>query len=404
VIIPPVLDPVYNRDHNVAVTELPHPDFDALGVRVGSFVVHPSVTVGANYSTNVYEDDRNRRGDAFLGVAPFLTVDSDWATNHVGLVGAGDLRRYSRLTLRDQNAWYIFTDGELEVHHDLTVRADAQIDRSYETPYEEDVANNLTVPSTYLRKFSALRATYDPGRSRITLAADISGYTFSTIRFADGRTRDQRYRNRSIDRASAEYDYALSPSISLYGQLIGDVTNYSLPIAFDIPNRDSSGFAVIGGTNFDLAGVARGSLGIGYSRRDYKSSFYPTAQGVSVQAKVEFFPSELTTFNVLIQRQLQDVSLGNSGALWNNSVTVGIDHELFANLIVSGNAQYVRRQYVEEDLSTDVLQVHGEARYQASRGLGFTAGLSYGRARPSDVALGNPFNEVSGSLAVRLRA
>lgn len=404
VLIEPAIDPDFNRGRNISVTERAHPDYDALGIRVGSFVVRPAVSIASVATSNVYLDDSNKKSDVYLALLPILTVDSDWSNHRLGIVAAGDIRRYVSQNLRNQNAWYLYSHGQLDVRRDANLQVDAQLDKSYESPYSEDIAANLTIPSTYFRKSLALKGTLTPDRSRFVATADVNSYAFSTLRFANGASRDQHYRDRTVYRFASTYDYGLTPSISVFGQATLDVTSYLTRLPSGQPNRDSTAYSFSVGTNFDLAGLARGSLGIGYSQRHYNAvQFFPPAHGLSAQAKVEFFPTELTTVQLLAQRQIQDASLGNSGAFFNNLVALTVDHELLVNLIVSANAQVVRRQYLETRQRTDVYQIQAGARYQASRRLGFNGQVSYGLSRPDGLGLGNPFHEMRATLGVRLR-
>lgn len=404
ILISPIIDPEYSRDRNVSVNERTHPDYDPLGLRVGTFIVHPSLSAAANITNNVYLDDGNKKSDVYGSIVPVVTIDSDWSVHRFGLIAAGDLRRYANQTLRNQNAWYVYSQGRVDVTSDANIQIDTQLDKSYESPYSGDLIQNLTVPSTFLRKMSAIRATYQPGRVRLIVAVDISSLNFSTLRFANGSTRTQSYRNRAVYRGSGVYEYAISPSISVYAQAIYDKTNYDENFIGTQPNRDSKGFNLLSGTNFDLAGLARGSIGIGYSKRQYLASyFYRSAQGLSAQVKVELFPNELTTVGLTVQRQLQDVSLSNNSAYWENRLEATADHELRDNLILSASAEAARRKYVKTTDLVNVYQFQLNGRYEASRGLGFTAGIAYGSDHPSGTSFGNPFHELRGTLGVRIR-
>ena len=50
-------------DPNVPVTARPRPDFDALGIRAGGFLIFPSVTVDGQYNDNVFATDENEEED-----------------------------------------------------------------------------------------------------------------------------------------------------------------------------------------------------------------------------------------------------------------------------------------------------------------------------------------------------
>ncbi|SFO29206.1 outer membrane beta-barrel protein [Sphingomonas sp. OK281] len=394
----------YDRGHNVSVTERGRPEYDAIGVRLGSFVVNPQLTSSIGYSDNVFNDNTNKKSDVYTSFEPYLNVASDWSVHQLRLTGAADIRRFAKQTLRNQDAWNVQGSGRIDVTRDLTVRLDAQADRTYESPFSADVVANLTEPSRYLRTFVGTRTVYDSGRSRVIGTVDRTSYEFSSVRFADNVIRDQRYRDRVTYSGTGTYELGFSPSLSFYARLEADRNNYGLATAFGAPNRDSNGYRGIVGSNFDIAGVARGTVGIGYSYRKFDASqTYRNASGMSVEARADWFPSELTTVGILLQRRLIDVDLSNAGTSWDNRVRVTLDHELLYNLIVTIGAEISKRQYPERSSSTDVYRAEVGSRYQVTRWLGLDANIGYGSNKPSGTGLGNPFDELRARFSIRIR-
>lgn len=403
VLIPPVIDPDYKRDRNVSVRERIYPDYSPLGIDLGGFTASPSLKISPSFSDNIYRDNNRRVSDFYVVIEPYVALRSNWSNHRTLFEAGGDIERYTTQTLRNQNGWYLHNATRLDVKSDLNVTLDGRIGRNYESPYSEDVSRNQVVPSSYLRKSASVKTVYGgSSRARLTGALEYSDYVFSPVKFANGFTREQTYRDRSIVRATALGEYALSPSIATYGELAYDHTHYPAPAFGGGPNRSSNGYAVISGVNFDLAGVARGSVGIGYSAREYDTpAAYRNAHGVSVQANLDFFPSELTTVSLTVQRQLQDVSLGTGGAYWDNRIGVSLDHELLRNLILSTNASYILRDYIENSSRTDVWQIGFNGDYTPNRFLKFGAAISYGSSRPNDIIFGNRFDELRTSIYIR---
>lgn len=394
----------YDRGHNVSVTERPRPEYDALGVRLGSFIVNPQLTSSIGYSDNVFNDNLNKRSDVYTSLEPYVNVASDWSVHQFRLTGAADLRRYAQQTLRNQDAWNVQSSGRIDVSSALTVQVEGQLDRTYESPFASDVVANLIRPSRYLRTFVGTRATYDTGRSRILATFDRTSYGFSSIQFADGSIRDQTYRDRVTYNGTATYELGFTPSLSFYTRVETDRNDYSADRAFGAPNRDSSGYRAVVGSNFDIAGVARGTVGIGYSYRTFTASqTYRNTQGLSVEARADWFPSELTNIGVLLQRRLIDVDLSNAGTSWDNRIRVTVDHELLYNLILTLGGEVSKRQYPERNVSTDVYRAEFRGRYQVTRWLGLDANIGYGSNRPNQIGLGNPFDELRGGLSIRIR-
>lgn len=394
----------YDRGHNVSVTERGRPEYDAIGLRLGSFVVNPQLTSSIGYSDNLFNDNTNRKSDVYTSFEPYVTVASDWSVHQLRLTAAGDIRRYAKQTVRNQNAWNVQGSGRIDVTRDLTVRLDAQADRTYESPFSADVVANLTEPSRYLRTFVGTRTVYDSGRTRVIGTVDRTSYEFSSVRFADNVTRDQRYRDRVTYNGTGTYELGFSPSLSFYARLEADRNNYGLATAFGAPNRDSNGYRGIVGSNFDIAGVARGTIGIGYSYRKFDASqTYRNARGMSVEARADWFPSELTTVGILLQRRLIDVDLSNAGSSWDNRIRVTLDHELLYNLIVTIGGEVSKREYPQLSTSTDVYRAEVGSRYQVTRWLGLDANIGYGSNKPSGNGLGNPFDELRARFSIRIR-
>lgn len=402
-LIPPAIAPDYRRDRNVGVLDRPHPDFDPLGYRVGSFIVNPALTISPGFSDNVYSDNANKKSDAFVILEPFVRVGSDWSAHRVALEMAGDIRRFKQATIRNQNGWNVAGSGRVDVSQDLIIEAQGQIGRRFESPYSDDVVANTRNLSSYIQSLASLKASYTAGRTRLVAGFDRSSYEFNKVTFADRPARDQRTRDRTMNRFSGIVEYALSPSISAYGEIIVDQNNYKFLLANGEANRDSSGYALLGGSNFDLAGLMRGSVGVGYSTRNYKADLYPDASGLSIQAKIEFFPSPITTVGVAAQRQIQDAGLGGMGAYSDNRASIRIDHELLENLILTVDADVSKRSYFESDEYTNVFSAGAAAKFQMTRSLSFGGNIRYGSSSPHGENLGNPFDEWRAIVSIRLR-
>src|SRR5450631_4820785 len=71
--------PGYGTAPGVTVASRERPDFDPLGMRLGSFVLHPQVEEGLGYDDNVFGSSGGKLGSWILGTHPSLLVNSDWS-------------------------------------------------------------------------------------------------------------------------------------------------------------------------------------------------------------------------------------------------------------------------------------------------------------------------------------
>lgn len=399
-LIPATLPDGFDKGRNVSVTERPRPDYDPLGVNLGGFTLFPKIDTGVGYTSNVYLTDNNKEGDGFVVFNPAARLRSEWNRHQVQLNAAGAFRRFFNNSVRNEDSYNLAALGRLDVGDALTVTGEAQYAQQFETPITGDVASSLAVLSQYKRDFLSLRGQYGVGQGRLTLAADRSHFAFDPIRLPSGTVIDQENRDRTLTRVTAQAEYAFTPSISAYGQLSYGDTDYDTLLLPNVANRDSDSYRFIAGTNFDLSALVRGTIGAGYAQRNYKSPLYKDVDGLSIEAKVEYFPTELTTFGLGLRRVIEDSNIGNTNAYFDNRGSLRVDHELLRNLILNAIVEYAQQDFIGSPRKTTFYRGAGGARYLINRLLGLQLQLSYIKRDTTGEDLGQQFNEFRGQLTL----
>src|SRR3954452_23039426 len=85
--------PGYGTAPGVTVASRARPEFDAPGVRVGSFMLHPEWRQELGFDDNVFGSSTRRRGSWVAGTHPSLLIGSDWSRDSLaGYFGADDIR------------------------------------------------------------------------------------------------------------------------------------------------------------------------------------------------------------------------------------------------------------------------------------------------------------------------
>lgn len=392
----------FDRDRNISVLERPHPDYDPLDIRTGGFIISPQIETGGGATDNVYLTHDNTKSDVYLYTAPSVIARSDWSGSQVMLSAAGLGRRYLDEARRNETSYNLRALGEKDLGPHYSITGEAQYAKLYESPDSGAVDSALAVLSSYQRSYFNLRGQYSAGRGRVIVALDRTAFTFNDIHLSTGDI-DQSNRDRVVSRVTTEVQYALSPSVSLYTQGSLDDTNYSERLAGGDPNRDSTGYRLVGGLNFDLAGLVRGKIGLGYTQRDYHSPAYRDVGGVSVEALVEYFPTDLTTVGLRLGRTIEDASISNTSAYWQNRAQLRVDHELLNNLVLSAIGEYTRQSYIDSVTpGNKYYRVSGLGRYLASRFVTLNASVSYLRRTADNTPTAN-YNEFRGQIGITFR-
>lgn len=401
-LIEPAIPIDYDRGRNVGVIDRARPDYDPLGIRRGAFTIYPRVDLALGVSDNVFLSPTSRDADIYAIVAPSVRVASDWNRHQLSASGGARLRRYADATRRDQGEYYLNTLGRYDLGS-LSITGELQAARTQEEPFSGEVDSIVAALSRYDRVLGRVRGEYRGGRTRAILAYDHQEFDFAPIALASGIRFSQRDRNRNIDRLVGQYEYAFSPSLAAYGQASVSDIGYDVPLTPGVPNRDSTGFRAIGGVSVDFSGLYRGIVGIGYTGRSYKSARYKDVGGVSAEARLEYFPTELTTVTAALRRVIEDSSLANTSAFFDNRASLRVDHELLRNLILNAAGEYGRQIYIGSDQRSSVWRARAGARYLSSRTLSLQLDAYYARRARGGRVQENDVNEAQLLVSVTLQ-
>lgn len=402
-LIEPSIPDDFDRGRNSSVMQRERPDYDRIGILAGSFKIYPQAILNAGYSDNLYYSKQDTEKAGFIELTPSLEVNSDWSRHGLKLRGSTQLQRYFSASRRNQTSWEFGALGTVELGNELRIFPEVQIEREFETPFSGETTAENAVLSNYVRKYAGLRGEYSAGQTKLTLAVNDTNYQFSDIVRPSGAVVDQSSRDRNILRGTAQLQYAFTPSVAAYAQLGYTDTTYDTDLLVGVSNRDSDGYSAIVGFNFDLSSLMRGTIGAGYTRRDFRSSLYQNVDGFSLEGKLEYFPSELTTVTLAARRIIEDSNIGSTNAFFDNRASLRVDHELRRNLILSLGGEIARQDYVDSSATVDVYRLTGNSLLLSSNWLSFNLGVSYTGRSTNSATTGLGFNEFRGQLGVTLK-
>lgn len=358
------------RSASVGVAQRGRPYYDAIGVNIGSFRLFPRVETGGGATSNTYFTAADETAAPFVYTQASASLRSNWSRHAVTLNASTLLRGYIGEARRNEETWRLGASGVAELGTAFEVQAQAEASRLVQNQLSGDVDAEIAALSRYRRNFAALRGQYELGRLRAFAVIDHEDFTFADVRFPDGSQLSQRDRDRSIERVTGQVEYARTPSASFYGQASYGRIRYDALLDGAVPNIDSDGWRVALGSNFDFEERARGSIGLGYTRRNFRSELYDTVSGISVEGRLEMYPTRLTTVTLEAQRVLQDSALQGTSAFWDNRVSARADHELLQNLLLNVRGEVARLTYIGTTQRAKIYSVSAGARYLISRRMG----------------------------------
>ena len=399
-LVQPAVPQGFDRGRNVSVNGKPRPDYSPLGIRTGGILIFPRLRGEIDGTTNAYLTNTNGVEVPFVSVEPSVRVQSNWSRHSLQVSGATRQREYIGKERRRERAWNIGTTGLLEFGREFTLNFGMNASQSFESQFSGEVASNIAAVSRFRRDYVMMQGTYEAGRLRAFAYADVADFRFRPLPLTTGEFRDQSDRDRNVQRVIGQVEYARTPSISLFAQLGYTGTAFDGRVLGTLPRRDSNALRALGGANVDLAGRARGTIGIGYSIRDYQANIYETIRGISAEAQLELFPTPLLTITLGAQRTIEDSAFGLRSAFFDTQLSASGDYELMNNLIVSARGTYSQQDYVADDVTGRTYRGEARARYLVSRRITLDASVSYARRNSSNFTFLNRAAEARAEAGI----
>jgi hypothetical protein len=129
-----------------------------------------------------------------------------------------------------------------------------------------------------------------------------------------------------------------------------------------------------------LGGI-RGTIGVGYSIRNYDSPLYSTVSGLSGEAQIETFPTGRLTLSSTARRAIEEIASGTLRPSFNTRANFQVDYEVLRNLLINATAGYTH-----QPRNGDTYQTGVGGRYLLSRRLNLDANATYSRRLSTSVS------------------
>ena len=366
----------FSRSRNTAVTQRLRPDYEALGIRAGAFLVYPRLELSAETNSNIYATGAGEVDDTILHVRPELVVESGWSQNFLSAYGRGSINRYGDNDTENTDEFGLGTAGRIDVTRQASIGFGADYLDTFEPRTAPSAPRNAVAPTELDTVQTYVSASRSSGNVKLTGRADWRGYDYADGRDGLGAVIDQDNRDRDVASLSGRVDVAISPDTAFFFQATGNQRTYDVASTVAAPNRDSRGSEFLFGANFEVSAVVRGEIAAGYLQQRFDEAAFDDVQGFGARAQLEWFPSELTTINVAVGRTVEDTPLTGVGAFVSSSTSVGIDHELLRNVILNARLTWSRDAYEGVDREDTRLGANIGGTYLINRNLGVNASVS----------------------------
>lgn len=359
------------------VLDRERPEYDAVGIRAGSFMVFPELELGVTYDDNVFGTQNNTEGDVYFGVSPSVSIESDFGRHALNFSGYADPRFYSSETSEDRFDWGLGADGVLDVSQFTQIVAYIGYDQLTEDrtstnrvaggiePTEYEVFNTGI---TFYQRFNRLTAS---------LGANYTDTDYDDDAAIGGGTIDQDFRDHDklVIPARLSYDVSADTSVFVAGSY--NTREYDQQPPTVAVTRDSDGYDIGVGAAFDFTNLIRGEAFVGYLEQEYDQVGFQKVDGIDFGLSGEWYASELTTVTAGINRAVEDSSSAGSSGHLDTLYEVGVAHELQRNIILTADASFLDVEFEGITRDDETISVGLGLQYLVNRNAEVAVGYDY---------------------------
>lgn len=332
-------DSFFVRDRYEGVTERAQPEFDPEPLRSGSWQLRPELEVGAGYTSNLFGTSENETDDFYGVLAPRLDTRSDWSRHELGFNLFARHTEYFDTGDESNTGFGAGADGRLDVNSRASITGGVRGEQFFERRTAISNLPDAIEPVEGNVIGANVGVNYEFGRVGLRGRLGIDSFDFKDVSLRSGGQADQDFRDSDEVTGTVRVAYAVERDWALFTEARLIDRSYDTPgVGMNSFNRDSQGTVLLVGTDFELPVLLRGEVAVGYQNFEFDDPRFDDVSGLSIDTRVQWFVSQLTTLTGQARRAVIDPGVIGSAGATETSVTVRADYELLRNWLIFGEA------------------------------------------------------------------
>ena len=376
--------PEQGEPQHTSVLQQPHPAYDPLGIRAGSFLILPSATLSETYDSNVFATPTGVKSDFYTDVAPTVSVNSDWNRHALDLSAGGDIKRYATQVSENYSNANAAANGRLDILRDIYLIGGLGYTLSHEDRASPNSTTGQKNPTEFQVGSGGIGYVHEPGRLGFRVDGTANWYSYSNAQTATGTTVVETDRNRVEYQVRPRVQYEIQPGYHAFVQASGNWREYQSAADQFGFHRNSSGYEVDAGTAVELTDIISGEVFAGYLSQSYADARLKPVSGVGFGGSLLWNVTQLTSVRMGVTRTVQETTVTGTGiggttqdasGDLQTAATASVEHELLRNVLVTGGVSYTEDAFQGVSRTDDSYGASAEARYLINRNL--NAGLTF---------------------------
>lgn len=315
--------------------------FAPVGLRLGSFLVLPSVDATLGYDTNPTRAASRTatggapatpiRGSAFSQVTGDIIAISDWSRHEVAARLRGSYTSFFDATDVNRPDLAATVTGRLDISRESRLFAEgryvlgATSAGSANLPSLTGGARLTGLPLTH--QFGAtLAGEQDLGRLRLTLRGSLDRFTFDDAPVSSGPAIDQSSRNYNAAGLRLRTAYELTPGLRPFVEVGVERRTFDTPVTLAGAQQGSTALTARAGASFEITRLITGEVSGGVIQRRNADPRFGSVNAPVIDGSLVWTPSALTTVTLTARSTIDETTIVNSSGIERRDFGLQVEH------------------------------------------------------------------------------
>lgn len=356
--------------------------YSPLGVRIGSFAVHSSVTQGIEYDSNIFGTAQGG-GSGALETSAAVSIDSNWSTNGINGALSVDNLHYFQYPSRSYTDWTASVGGVIQ-------DADNEIRLGYSH------LNTVSLPTDVglfglnapvIDQVDDFRISDTIGPGPLTLVPALVGqlYQFTPVSGNTAASSLDLF-NRQALTGSLTAGYEFSGGHDVIVVLSDSQVGYSGGQATVARPSDYNDVSIMTGLQYRQSALFTYRALVGYETRfaTGRGTNDGTISAPAAELDVIWDPTVLTTVTGRVTQSLQDEPTGIAQGLIDTGAELDVTHSYRRNITLNGSIRYDRSSFPDSSETQSGVSVSAGGSWALSRALSISVQYEFSHADGSN--------------------
>jgi hypothetical protein len=318
------------------------PGYESVGIRAGSWMFTPALTAGANYDSNVFASNTDKRSDIAATVEPSLAVSSLWDRHALDINGTVRSTVYRRFSQLDQTDVTLGARGRIDVWDNAAILTSFRLASLHEGVGSLTSPTGAVEPTPYSLASGDVSYWQQFNRLAISFGVRSDTYNYGSTRAQDGSIINQDSRDGRVDVGHGRLDYAISSNLGLFSAI--EVNRRDLR-GTPSQSLSSDGYRSLSGFNVRFGNLVTGEFGAGYAKQRFDDPTIGTVAGPAYRALLTWSPTRLLDFHFKAEQIVTEAADTVASGIRADALQLGADYELRRDTVLSLSGVYERDKF-----------------------------------------------------------